>query len=436
MDKSAAYENFMNKMVAMQGQGKPKMSATSMKIGGVGLEKRVTNNERKITLLKNIFKAQKVKVDDKITPQVNNLELSLRETANILKIIGDKLQLDLSNRLADQKALLDAQRQNNLNDQRDQKENQLETKKKTTKIGSSIKKNVIKPFGNIFDKLLELAGILGTGLLATNILKKLDDNDFVQRLNDIFTWTTENWKALAIGAGILGTILLGGAIASVIAGVGTVFAVLTNPVVLVALGILGLYAIGKFLDRKFDESLSEAVDVDNTNRFRGSELPGAPTDAQVGDYFTGANGLIYEKVPYDNSLGGWRIVDEPFNEETFKNEIAKTYGGTNPRLDGTVIPRDLTSVYKENIAARQSGTSILPFVTDMNELRSLVKEFNPKTIFENLPDIDLTSDARNEIGEVSNNPATGVPDISSINMSNPYMEEVPSLLGFADIIYS
>ena len=72
----------------------------------------------------------------------------------------------------------------------------------------------------------------------------------------------------------------------------------------------------------------------------------------------------------------------------------------------------------------------------MNELRSLVKEFNPKTIFENLPDIDLTSDARNEIGEVSNNPATGVPDISSINMSNPYMEEVPSLLGFADIIYS
>mgnify|MGYP003152676433 FL=1 len=281
-----------------------------------------------------------------------------------------------------------------------------------------------------------MAGILGTGLLTTNLLRKLDDNDFVQRLNDIFTWTTENWKALAIGAGILGTILLGSAIASVITGIGTVFAVLTNPVVLVALGILGLYAIGNFLDKKFNESLTEAVDVDNTNRFRGSELPGAPTDAQVGDYFTGPNGLIYEKVPYDNSLGGWRIVDEPFNEETFKNEIAKTYSGINPRLDGTVIPRDLTSVYKENIAARQSGTSILPFVTDMNELRSLVKEFNPKTIFENLPDIDLTSDARNQIGEISNNPATGVPDISSINMSNPYMEEVPSLLGFADIIYS
>ena len=79
---------------------------------------KIINNERKITSLKNIFKAQKVKIDDKITPQVNNLELSLRETANILKIIGDKLQLDLSNRLADQKALFDAQKQSNLNDKR------------------------------------------------------------------------------------------------------------------------------------------------------------------------------------------------------------------------------------------------------------------------------------------------------------------------------
>ena len=130
MDKSAAYENFMNKMSAMQGKDRPKMNATSMRIGSVGLEKRVINNERKITLLKNVFKAQKVKIDDKITPQVNNLELSLRETANILKIIGDKLQLDLSNRLADQKALFDAQKQSNLNDKRNKKEEELETYKK------------------------------------------------------------------------------------------------------------------------------------------------------------------------------------------------------------------------------------------------------------------------------------------------------------------
>ena len=50
MDKSPAYENFMNKMASMQGQGKPKMSATTMKIGSGSLEKRVANNETKISI--------------------------------------------------------------------------------------------------------------------------------------------------------------------------------------------------------------------------------------------------------------------------------------------------------------------------------------------------------------------------------------------------
>ena len=50
MDKSPAYENFMNKMSTMQGQGRPKMSATTMKIGSGSIENRVTNNEKKITI--------------------------------------------------------------------------------------------------------------------------------------------------------------------------------------------------------------------------------------------------------------------------------------------------------------------------------------------------------------------------------------------------
>ena len=54
MDKSPALENFMNKMAVMQGKGQPKMSATTMKIGSGGLEKRIANNERKITAIKNI----------------------------------------------------------------------------------------------------------------------------------------------------------------------------------------------------------------------------------------------------------------------------------------------------------------------------------------------------------------------------------------------
>ena len=101
MDKSPAYENFMNKMASMQGQGKPKMSATTMKIGSGSLEKRVANNETKITLLKKIFKAQKQEIGEKITPKVNTLEQSLIETTNILGVISQKLQVDISQRIQD-----------------------------------------------------------------------------------------------------------------------------------------------------------------------------------------------------------------------------------------------------------------------------------------------------------------------------------------------
>ena len=76
MDKtSAAYENFSKKMEAMSGG--PKIGRSTMKIGGgTGLVGRVTNNEKKISILKNIFKAQKQEIGEKITPKVNNLELS------------------------------------------------------------------------------------------------------------------------------------------------------------------------------------------------------------------------------------------------------------------------------------------------------------------------------------------------------------------------
>ena len=90
MDKSSpVYENFAKKMEAMKGG--PKISRSTMKIGGgIGLEKRVGNNEKKITLLKNIFKAQKQEIGEKITPKVSNLEVSLNETTQILGLITEK----------------------------------------------------------------------------------------------------------------------------------------------------------------------------------------------------------------------------------------------------------------------------------------------------------------------------------------------------------
>ena len=435
MDKSPVFENFMNKMAAMQ--SKPKIKASTMKIGGGdGLEVRVANNEKKITLLKNIFKAQRSEIGEKIKPKISNLELSLNETTEILTTITNKLALDMSQRLADQKALFDAERKKNIDDKKNASESKLEEKKKS-KIGSRIAKKVLKPFGNLFDNIINLAGILGGGLLATNLIGNINNEEFREKLEGIYNWTEKNWKALAVGAGILGGILIGGAITSFISSMGVVIGVVTNPLFLLALGVIGLSALGnKILDRVVNYYKN---DPDNTKNFVGNPPPGAPINARPGDFYQDPKTKKYwvkqstllgsDGVPIKQSNGGWALL---------KNKPTINQNMSSPLVnDGKpYVTRDLTSVVNQNLLDDQTGASLINFTTRLEQLRNLKKERNLKPTIIELDPIDLTSEKRNLIGKMSNNPATGVPDISSMNLSNPYMEEIPDLFGFEDIVYT
>jgi len=421
MDKSSpVYENFAKKMEAMRGG--PKISRSTMKIGGgMGLEGRVANNEKKITILKNIFKTQREEIGEKITPRVSNLELTLNETSDILNTITEKLSLDMSQRLREQKALFDEQRKQNLEDKKENAEKKLEEKKKS-KIGSKIGKAVLKPFGNLFDNLMNLAGILGAGLLGTNILKRLDDEDFQQKIKDIYDWTTKNWKAIAIGAGIIGTIFAAGAIANFITGASLAFGLLTNPIVLTALGLLLLFHVGHKIGKPiFDAKLQTYETTKNRLMEEGYEAGDADYLAQR---MLGITPNLAEG-DYDGVF-----ANDGFNlDNRFSSNIPGDIGGNS--FEGIV----LNSITPNPIIDYADTIGSVPFTTKGIELRNLIKDSDSDTTFVELEDIDLTSDIRNRIGGVEVNPATGIPDISSMNMSNPYMEEVPELFGFKDIIY-
>ena len=158
MDKSSpVFENFENKMAAMS--GRPKINRSTFKIGAGGLEGRVANNEKKITTLKNIFKAQRVEIGEKITPKVNVLEDSLINTNLILADVARQLEKDFSNRIKTEKLLLSKERQDKLDRKREDKEGRIETKK-IGKIATSIGGTIVKPFSSILDKLLNF-GISG-----------------------------------------------------------------------------------------------------------------------------------------------------------------------------------------------------------------------------------------------------------------------------------
>jgi len=162
MDKSSpVFENFENKMAAMS--GRPKINRSTFKIGSGGLEGRVANNEKKITTLKNIFKAQKVEIGEKITPKVNILEESLIRTNEVLSDVASQLEKDFSKRLQAEKDLLEKERQNKLGSKRDDKEERLEAKK-VAKFVKSTANTVTAPFKNIFQKILDFGKLFLAGV--------------------------------------------------------------------------------------------------------------------------------------------------------------------------------------------------------------------------------------------------------------------------------
>lgn len=417
MDKSPAYENFMNKMASMQGQGKPKMSATTMKIGSGSLEKRVANNETKITLLKKIFKAQKQEIGEKITPKVNTLEQSLIETTNILGVISQKLQVDISQRIQDQKDALENQRKLNLLDKRNKKEEDIEAKKKVKKV-SALGKAVMKPFGNIFDKIAELGMILGTGILGTNLIRALQDEDFQKKLKGIFDWTTKNWKTLAIAGGALVALDIGFKLFGAFKVLKFAFGILTAPVLLKALAIAA-FAYAAF---KIVEAAQENQKIMNENfREQKVELQGRPLDEiQQYDFDRGLEQGISDQATtfgagsitgvYTPAYIGERVS----NFDIFAQYGAIPFGLDKKNFDDFIINKlNLEEKYKQLVADKVIDVEVIDNGT-----------------------IDLSNNNQIRQYKENNLPANEINTISSMNGGNPYMEQVPELFGFADLVYA
>ena len=114
MDESSpVYENFMNKMSTM-GSSRPKINRTTFNIGANVLEKRVANNSRKITLIKNVISTGKSDLGSQLASldgRSSSPESDLTEINETLNDIGNALALDFSNRITQRENEIDALRE-------------------------------------------------------------------------------------------------------------------------------------------------------------------------------------------------------------------------------------------------------------------------------------------------------------------------------------
>ena len=434
MDNSPAYENFMNKMSTMT-SGRPKINVTNMKIGG--LEGRVANNERKITAIKNIFKAQKIDIGKKISPNNTPVEILIQTNETLIKI-KDQLELDFINSKKTEEDRLSLEKQLLLKDKREKKETEIETVKKNNKFIRSAKKTIVSPFVDIFEKLKKLAIILGTGLFVNNIVSLMSKPEFVDGLKRIFDWTTKNWKLIAVaGAGLLSLNILGTA-ATLLKIAGVLKAIVFSPGFIGAALLLGP-GLFKVLPKEIKQVITELL-------VRG----GATKENR--------ETLKQELIKELYSIKGIDLFGrrEALNKMIrFLDTGLIQSGGVKGQFDfeefnqGSSVIDSITQFNQGGAVLGQGNKDTVPAMLTPGEFvikKSAVDKIGLENLYrmnegvlgniniEQLAPIDLRK--KKVVKKMSGNPATHVEHINPINSSNPYMNEVPMLFGFNDLVYT
>ena len=433
-DKSPAYENFMNKMTAMNSG--PKIKVTSMKIGG--LEKRVANNEKKITKIKNIFKAQKIDIGDKISPKDSPINVTLEETNEILRDVSEILTTDYLRRQEEEekeiKKMRDLLRKKRQKDSEDELE---DAKKSNKKVGGFISKTsgkLVKPFTDIFGRIGNFLTLIGIGGLVNTAFSFFADKENRMKFDGAFTWLTENWKLVLGGiAAIAGAGVIISLIGS-LAGIGTLFGILLNPYVLLGLGLTAAFIhgfTGKTGAERVNQVLQNQYGGDRKAMIADLEKIMNMSDKELqelyGDKLAGFKGIRKEVAEQIYFLKTGQQMSYGLNP--FKNvkQIANE-AKYNEDLDFTTFKDSRVNVMgidTFNMFDRE-GANVKP----ISNGEDLSLNNNNSFEFVELPPIDMRK-VDNSIDK--NSSATTVIDGSSTNGFNEYMSDVPIALGFSDI---
>ncbi len=384
----------------------PKINKSTFSFGG-SLMKRVSNNERKITVLKNIIRTRRNNIGEKITPKMSSLQESLMVTNEVLVDIARQLEQDFDSRVVEKKSLLQKNRAEKLEIRRQQVLEEKAENKQTEKTVKTAARKTIKPLGNIFGKVFELIKILGTGILVNAVVGNFDKiigffsgdtfKNIQTKLKQAYQLINKHMGLIvAVGAGLV-ALSLAGTIANIVA-VGTgLLVILKSPVFLAGLGTvlaLGLgYKIGKPIFDAKVETAEKSVEQ-------------------------------LKKEGYDQ--GSAEIITDLASPKDIKgNRILEGYG-----------PPTTT-----NIQGDIGGNSFLPFMLNQNLNKQKNLKLDDSDVssveFQDMPPIDMREEKKaDRYLEPGGSAATKVLPVTSFNNMNNYMKETPSLFGFSDLVYT
>ena len=357
---------------------------------GSSLSKRVSSQEKKLSVLKNIIKTQKLNIDDLKHNQdtTEGLKEELQETNSIIQDIGNALALDFANRIKEQKSTNKALKSQTDKERKESKEKDLETKKGIGKslggglkgIAASMSKGL--KIGGIFEAIK----IIGAGIAINALWPKLEK---------IFQWSIDNFDKILL---VAGGIFAGGAFLGLVGALGSLITIAKFLATPLAIGAL-LFTFGAW-GGMFMGTSTTTQRIDKSVETMGKKATLALLKGQLEQIKSG-------KAPFDPM--------DPFHREKrreIEEQIERLETGTlkGRKVKGPKIDADLI----------------------------IEKSLNDEDLFEK-----LTSDTGFDISEVTLDPQyvsggekkVNLPETnevayhSSVNPTNTYMMNTPKLHG-------
>ena len=386
---------------------KPKINRNTFKIGSGDLQQQVASNTKRIRVISTMLRSsRRGRSVEGLTPQATNIQQSLEQSNLILADIAIQLQQDFDSRQQIENRLLQKNREDQLELRRRNKEEDIEYQKSEKKITKSTKK-IKGPLDSLFGIIGKILLLFGGLVLIKTLIKpgtvdaivnseKL--NQAKETLKGVFDTLTKNMKALlALGGVFLGLGLVA-SLSSLLAIGSSFLAIITNPLVVLGLGLAAGIGAAKYLEDKLGTGEGE----------------------MSRDPKTRAN-------PYDYSQS-YKETDN-FQEEAKKTarDNLERSGGSGigiPGLGGGFNPFSSGRNNKKLVEEKNKNLK-----KDDNNAKITTFNIEGETV-------DLRGGDKKGTLETSNNQsATETPYIASVDSKNYKIKEFAEIAGFSDSVY-
>ena len=383
----------------------PKINRNTFSFGSGSLLKRVTNNERKITVLKNIIKSQNINIGEKITPTISTVQESLMATNEVLVDIAGQLEQDFQSRISEKQLLLKQSRSEKLGTRRQNFEERIEAKR-TQKVVGTVASKTVKPLGGIFGAIKDFLLILGGGMLINALInfEKLNPGVIMENIGKVYGTIEKHMSyIIKLGTGFI-DLKMAKTIAKIVAVGAGFMAILSSPLLFAGIGVIAaaaLQGVGKG-EKEVLEELENMGGFTQENRDK----------------------LIDKLKDQKSNLNPLQIIQGVGAEIDERIKFLETgqygYGFGGPKTF------DFTSI--EKMKSLNNFEKLLLSIDDdsMNKIE-----------FKELPVNDLRTEKKGtNINEAGGESATRVSAIPSGNTNNNYMKQTPSFLEFEDLVYT